>query len=871
MSVQEVKRPLEVTGEEAEERRRTNPYLKYIFTKPEIVVEEAQDTLTIPIRSVLLNMDLLTKGEFEAVIGEELVSLLDRVLREKYSRLGAYPKWKYYSVVSAVKIGEVVDILMKHVFNEPPLDSKVEDFTREYLLDKEFKVADQLYDIVNAGNHELKQVVLKNKSGGLDIYASIKSFTTEDRYAVALSTTTDSEGKPVIYATCSCPVGQQTFCKHIAAVLSVNLPEVLGSLEYLMRNKKGKLETYINKWRNKHREAIQALKELEDSGKRAAFEAYYYYIGKYLIKRELLWIPQTKYDFELFKIIWDTVDKGKPVVAERKTKTAKMELVSGKMERIVWTEEMEKAREALIEVLQDITRKFGMHSRVSEWATALVYGMVMSSDYSNPPIILHAVGNIGTFKTTGSRILASYVKIPELVIKGKGEPRAIYEDIILTIAEHADIAPSQIIDNVGGLITRVSRKGDEVEVRINVAFLFSLLAHKEDGLELYNNLVSALKEKYTVSTSYMAPSAKVLDPAQLSNIEDYRYSLLPDEKLGLLRVADVFDNYVVVIDEGSRNPRGLENLLTRMSIITVNEGVRVIIITDNLEPHMEVISNPRYAPLFDRTYMAFTTEIKDELTVMENLFRDPVRKFDLITLMGIKKFVDAIPVSESMIYLIKTLGNALQYKYAIYMDDDGNKFIRPLKRDEKAHIELDAFEGLEFDFIAGGRFPTHTIMMAKFFAFMNKHDKVEIEDLEAALRFTVKSRLVVTAESYSDYKLMIMEVNDRVSELVKKAENVMPRVVTLVTALSKNDYRKANEIFQDLVKASSMEPLYAAATISALELFTAMKDFDIDSLPPSIALTIGEILIQKGDTGLLEGTQTYKKLKSIHAREVRPS
>ena len=636
-----------------------------------------------------------------------------------------------------------------------------------------------------------------------------------------------------------------------------------------------KVNKMMKKVANKHLEAIEKLGFLETKGYENVWEAYIYYFIKMLKNLNLIKpMKASKYDRDNFgELIKQVIRTGTlpKELSVIKTKTITRERIeTNKKVEIVWTDEMKVAVEKVRTIIKDLQTRFGRKGGVSDWAEILTFAMIMSADYNKPPITIHALGDIGTFKTTGSRLIAQYVKLPELLIRGRGEPRAVYEKILEAISTSFGIPPSAIFNKIGGIITSVSRKGNTVEVGVSIPYLYSILSAKGRDLKDFIKFKDRLKELgFELETRYIGMNVDVKDHMQLAKIEHYRFSYVPDEKLGLLTKSDVFDNYVLVIDEGSRNPEALEGMLTKMSISSLNEGVRIIIVTDNLEPHIEMVRNPRYGPLYDRMFMAITSGIIDEMTVMENLYRDPPIKMDMVSILGIQKFIESIPVSEETIYVIKSVGNALSYKFTKVYTEEGEKFLKPIRRNERAPIEIDVLAGTpDFDFTPGNRFTVHTIQLAKFNAFLNENGEVTYEDVEKSLYTTIPSRLIVDASTYSEYKAVIAEIVDNVVSKIPAMREAMKKVAELVSALNKKEYDRAERVFNEIIDKIDDNPEYAPVLMSGLELFMALREFNIDEIPKPIAYTIGEIALIKGDLRMLVGTKTFKELREIHKKMV---
>jgi hypothetical protein len=149
------------------------------------------------------------------------------------------------------------------------------------------------------------------------------------------------------------------------------------------------------------------------------------------------------------------------------------------------------------------------------------------------------------------------------------------------------------------------------------------------------------------------------------------------------------------------------------------------------------------------------------------------------------------------------------------------------------------------------------------------HGKVEYEDVEKALYTTIPSRLIIDANTYAEYKTKIAEIVDAVKSKIPTMREGMVRVAELVSLLNDKKYSDAESLFNKIVEEIDDKPEYAPVLMAGLELYMALRDFNIDELPKPIAYTIGEIILMKGDLRRLIGTKTFKELESIHRKMVR--
>jgi len=517
---------------------------------------------------------------------------------------------------------------------------------------------------------------------------------------------------------------------------------------------------------------------------------------------------------------------------------------------IEWTEDMEVLREKLLKLRRSLAERMGLSLDSTEWTHILTFAAVASSDFTKPPVVLHAVGDIGSFKTTGARMLASHLAENELHITYKG-PDIVerYREILDLIEEYFGVPASELENTVGGIITTTRTTEETLTVGLSIPYIVSVLKNTGETSGTLRKFMDELRARgFNVRVRERKITTRVVDPAILTNIDDYRVKYLPDRHLTLLTVMDVFDSRVLLIDEGSRNPHGLETLLTKMSLSSYTEGVRIIIITDNIEPFQEVMSNPRYAPLHDRTFKALTTPIKDDIKTFKAYGKPADEKITLLELQKANNYIENLEFPAGLYFIVKALALALEYKFRP-LNVAETVYVRPIKRHEDAPVTIDVFEGIEFRFISGGRFLPHTFMLSKFNAFMEHHEHVEVEDVKKALMYTLKSRVVVEAETYAEYRLAVEKVMIRVSEILAKAEDYIDKAINFVDSLRIDPDNAATRHAETIL--NNEDPFTLALYVTALEQLVARGELDPAKLPKPLLYTLIEMVIERGDLELL--------------------
>jgi len=866
---------LETTPSEEEEEAKTRNILKFLFEKPKYIIDTSDKNSPLAIKIHTSKVEINLSASIDKTYKSNIIP---KLLREGavFGNAKGLPRWKYIDTPGAPTIRKVVSNVVSYLAGTE-FAASIDDLTKKTLLDKPFKVADQLLQIVSA-SPSIKSIYVPNKDGGIDIVSRVASMSGADKeYDVIISVRKTGEG-PRIYAYCSCPIANKhgLVCKHILAVIA-NAPHlVLGTMDYLSGKRKRKLDSVLEMWKVKTEWLNQSISsDVEYAG-------FIYYLGKHLSKyMKIVSLPPEKEE-EVSTLVSYLMSKGdvsklvdtgyfEAETKKRTTTTVKLEKSTA---RIVWPKEMEEYRKIILEVMEDIQRRFGiLDDRIHEWPLMLVFSMVMSADYRKPPITVHVVGDIGTFKTTGPAILSKYIAIPVYELKYTG-PNILekYDMFLDVITKYLEIPRSAIERKMGGIIPSVRTLGNTLRITLSIPHILSILVDKPNGLEELRNMLNELKNiGFEVTSRYEQATMGIIDKTNAMNIDDYRIRYVKDSRLGLLVKYDLFDNLILLVDEGSRYPGALESLLTKLSRPSILEGNRIVVITDNIEPFQEVITNDRYSALHDRTFKCLSRVLRDEDAVMKNLEKPPEQMLDLVHLMAVRKFVESIPVSEGALFLIRAVGNALEYKYTIASIKHGVKHIRPLRRDERADIEIDPI-GITFRFIANGRFMVHTLMLSKFLAFIRRHDKVEIDDLKDALMFTVKSRLMMPATSYTDYKIKQMFMVNKVNEIIERCKIYMDRLIEFMHLLRTYDNKSITESFKKLMAEMNLDHYMAPLIISAMELAVSIYNIDISRLPDPVKYSIAEIFLVKGDTADLSVSEDIiRDIVMSRMKEIKPT
>jgi len=524
-------------------------------------------------------------------------------------------------------------------------------------------------------------------------------------------------------------------------------------------------------------------------------------------------------------------------------------------------------RNKLLRVFEELCRRFGFSESLcsAEWPMALVFAMVASASFVEPPIVLHVVGVPGTFKTLGARIVSEYIEVPILVLRYNGPSVGeIYRGFVELLSRFLGVSSEVFVNRVGGVVRWLHVSGNGLEIRLSLPYLVSYaLRRGSRGFDDLDRFISsAIDLGFRVSLETGGVKHGVIDPAQQSNIDDYRMRYLQSE-LGLLTIMDVFDNYILVVDEGCRNIVGLGTLLTKMSDISMFEGLRIVIITDNPEQLFQALSNSSLVPLHDRTIKIFASEFRES----GDLWREPSVKINALELLALKTIVERVEFPYEAELLLEIVKQSLRYKYTIsYVE--GVRIIKPLQRVDRGSVEIDPFYGIDLEFFGGGRFEVHTKMLAKFFAFLSGHTKVELEDLWKALLITIRSRLFIKdVSTFPGYKKRLVEVFTRLRELFKSFSEIMGEVQRLGEAIGICDVKRAEEIYSEIVGESNTNPFYLSAITALIRKLYISRTLNEKCLPENMHYTFLELMALEGD--IFEFSNHFEIYTEILDKEAR--
>ena len=789
----------------------------------------------------------------------------------------ALPRWRYYEIQGAPEISDVLKFAAGYLTGMSPLTT-LEDYTKLTLpgfLNKSFLVSRELLGIVEHKD-KVRLAYVKNESGGVDVLARVRSMSDPRlEYTVILSVRDrygDREGITVT-TYCSCPIGREgaLTCKHVMAVLAIAPHVVLSAVDYLYDKHNGTAtayEEYLKYWTERTEQVADKMKNMP-----AEFHAgFIYYFTKFLLRKKLM-TKVTAIPYEKAEKLEGEVEKVLNKLDSEFLKVEKMEVgkeveevVVGDstLKKIVWTKQAEELRAKVQAVIKDLDGKFGLKAEGStEWALMLAYALTMSADRTKPPVILLVVGEPGSFKTLGSTLLREYSRVPllEFTYRGAGVADK-YREFLRALTEDFDIPVTHVERTVGGVVARLWASEDTLRISLSAPYLYSIALRMHDSVDKVKQFVQKVANLgFGVQVIYDKPSVNIISPFKISEIENDRLQKEPNRVLGTITLMDALNHKYIVIDEGTRNPGPLEFFLTQMSVPSLTENYRVMVITSNIGPYVAVATDPNKWALLDRTVLAVTSALGLKLVSEENLRKPPSVVFDEVELLALQKFIESIPVPEGARFLASVVEYALSHKFALLnvnvKPTSSVKIVTPANREDRFPSEYDLFEGMKFKFTGGGRFEEHTLRLARFFAFLEGHDHVTLDDLKRALRYTIRSRLVIEdADTYVELKIRMDDVVRRASEIIDQAKDAIGVGVKIMQLMESGNTSEMEKAFEDVVSQVSRNPVLAPVIVAAVHTALSLRKLDKSRLSDRAKLTAAAVLYLKGD---MERSSQYEE------------
>jgi hypothetical protein len=817
-----------VVDETIEKRRTTREAGESIDTSVENVEEavkpafrgidvnrsEGSGTLSIKIYELRLD-DISFSTNVE--VNKKVVSIAPSVANVEEVVYG-YPRWRY-EYTGDITIGEAVDAVLE--IESGLLGASYRDLT-PMRRDQLFRWSKQLL-FASVEKPVAKVAAFENKLGGVDIAAKVYSQTQAGEYSVYISA---AKGK-IAYG-CSCPIGSDGFmCKHVLAVITAMTPKILSTLA-------GKPEAEES-IRKRAQEVFNRV-----STRNGGPQAVSYYLGKLVrIKVEKTHVLNPG------KVV-ERLLSGDPSAFEEqvyeKTRPAVGE-IKGTSEEIVWSDLADVLRWKVKNTIEDLSKRFG-YQGTGDWSYLLGYALATSGSYSSPPVTIHGVGDPGTYKTTGARLLARYVRIPVLRASLRGDPTEIYSFICDSISRNLGV--QDVRGRAGGLIRSLSIHGAGVEIEIDLSIAAALARESGGGLESVKALARDLSSRGRVQV-YDAPAQlSILDTSTIVALDSVRYRYEVNRATGLMISRSILDAYIVLVDEGSRAGKAVEHLLTITSspgTSTPFEAPRIFVVTDNVSPYEAAMQTEDLAAFHDRSVKAIARAVRSELLSEKQMQAPPAAVFTSAELDYLARFIASIPVPQGIMHIAKAISLGVEHRFA-----PRGEYIEVLPRGARGDVELSITSG-KVQYYGGGRFLHHALMLSRFNAFLRRASSVSIEDLSSILEILLLSH--GRAQSFSELKTGVLADASTIGRYLLRADGYVSRAALLVASAAYGS-PDPEKIFPSTIEEAAKDPFMAATLFASIEAAISSYRVDPRKLPRGAKLSAASLALARGDMELLK-------------------
>jgi hypothetical protein len=803
-------------GEEAKEHIDTpvenvEKAVKPAFRGIDLNRSEGSGALSIKIYELRLD-DISFSASVE--VNKRVVSIAPSVAYVEETVYG-YPRWRY-EYTGDITIGEAVDAVLE--IESGLLGASYSDLT-PMRRDQLFRWSRQLL-FASVEKPVAKVAAFENELGGLDIAAKVYSQVQAGEYGVYISAV---KGK-IAYG-CTCPIGSDGFmCKHVLAVITAMAPKILSTLA-------GKPEAEES-IRKKAQEVFNRV-----STRNGGPQAVSYYLGKLVrVKAEKVHVTNPGEVVE--RLLSGDPSAFKEQISE-KTHPALGE-IKGVSEEIVWSDLAGVLRWRVKNVIEDLSKRFG-YLGAGDWSYLLGYALATS--YSSSPATIHVIGDPGTFKTTGARLLARYIRIPVLRASMRGDPAEIYSFICDSISRNLGV--QDVRGKAGGLIRSLSIHGAGVEIEIDLTIAAALARESGGGLESIKALARDLSSRGRVQVYDVPAQLSILDTSTIAALDSVRYRYEVNRATGLMISRSILDAYIVLVDEGSRAGKAVEHLLTITSspgTSTPFEAPRIFIITDNISPYEAAMQSEDLAAFHDRSVKAIARAMRSELLSEKQMQAPPAAVFTSAELDYLARFIASIPVPQGIMHIAKAISLGVEHRFA-----PRGEYIEVLPRGARGDVELSMTGKVQY--YGGGRFLHHALMLSRFNAFLRGASSVSIEDLSSILETLLLSH--GRAQSFSELKTGVLADASTIRWYLSKADSYVSRAALLVASAAYGS-PDPEEIFSSTIEEASRDPFMAATLFASIEAAISSYGVDPRKLPRGAKLSAASLALARGDMELLK-------------------
>jgi len=476
-------------------------------------------------------------------------------------------------------------------------------------------------------------------------------------------------------------------------------------------------------------------------------------------------------------------------------KPANIELVEAvkeidKTQRIVEVPDLERYKvviEKIAQIRNEIYNRIGhMNELMPE---VLTFGLINAFRYDLPPFVVHLIGKPGTFKSSMSKNLQHFIRVPVILVEGRytGTAGEVHKKLSNIIEKYCPEVDGRI---VGGVIRDVAAEAGSYVAVINLHMLLArakMLSEYADKSyeELLAMVLADLKKAgFTTTLGFVRGRAVIRSIAYLTKELGFRDDIIPFENGKFVYRTTMLENDIVVIDEGSREPSEYHKLLTDTSIQNANASARLYVITDNYEALLEnILYNKTYAALGDRTVrLILHPYAKKNINYQiagKYISRPVSTTISTLELHLLRNLAEKIlldqkhqDVLESVLLADITdvyVESEIEDATVIISEPRMRRLVEALEG--AGSTEAPVIKGINVYPVAsydGSRDMVYSKLLARFFALLDKREAVSERDLVKALYLVVLSRAEPLYEiEPDDNTLLSLYMNELYASIYK--------------------------------------------------------------------------------------------------------
>jgi len=547
---------------------------------------------------------------------------------------------------------------------------------------------------------------------------------------------------------------------------------------------------------------------------------------------------------KLFGVLTLSVENG---FTEEKT------VIRNKAKHIVYTRRALELRDRVEKLINLLSEWSGGQT---SYAKLLVFaGVKAFGNHRFPSINVHVIGAPGTFKTvlpTHALRMAFKKDYAVLVVKYEDDPKTVFNHVYGRLLEETRSFMNEIV--VGGLVRRI----DLDKKRRTITLVIDKKMFEDFSGKTIDEFVRSLRVEARATVVREPLSAGIVHGANVYDLFFNPFLVNVDylNEIGSFRVLNrELQNDILVVDEASRDMKSVERLLTILSLGSIIYPFRIVVMTDNLEPFLDAVEDPRMTALHDRTYHTMTGTVATRRSELFKKSDEILGKIEENALTPdeidrINRIMDAIPVPPITELLMEAI--ALELSHRLDRAEAPVFFLKPeagLEPGDKTVYSIaEALENTEF--VGGGRFLEHTLWLSKFNAFLDGKPYIDLEVLRKTLWNTASGRIKTLARNYAEYSIRTSKLLSRIDNQVKTGMNDLIEGVELAFEIvkTKTDEQadRVKEKLSDIATNVKTHPLAYYGLVAALVRLYSEGQIRKDSLHPELKTVVYTILVGAG-------------------------